>query len=696
MLLSWLCFAAAAFSLLLASASVLRKKPSLATWCFFAGMVVFGIDSLLAGLSLRAIELYDADGLSFLLISKSLAPAAWLAFSLTYSRPDYRQSLAQWKIALAIVAALPIVLSLGFQQQLLDLRLQGDTPQLAFTWLGRIFNVAVLVAYTWVVMNLEHMFRSAIGTARWRVKFVVLGLGVIFAGRIYVRSQALLFSTYDLHWAGIESIALIIGCAFLVIAYVRTGFAEVELYPSRAVLRSSLTVLVVGGYLFTVGILARIVARFGGADNLELQAFVLLLGIAGLAALLVSDRFRQGVHLFISRHFARAQHDSVRIWSEFARRLAHVKSETDLCASSTRLVSETFDVLSSTIWLLDQDNGKFIVGGSTTAQRSEAATEQSLAPAANAVAAGLRTMSSPFDLEAVKEPWAEELRQRNASAFPNGGHRWCVPLRAAEQSLGVLVLADRVNGRQYTFEELQLLQCIADQITSVLLNLRLANEVARARELEALRTMSAFFVHDLKNTASTLNLMLKNMTAHFNDPAFREDALRGIANMAGRIDETIGKLTALRQRPDFKPVATDLNALVNETLEQLNGMPQVAVTKELQPVPDMLADREQIRSVVTNLVLNARDALGAGGLIRVRTEHLGANIVLSISDNGCGMTEAFLRDSLFRPFQSTKKRGLGIGMYQSRMAIEAHGGNIRVESEVGKGTTFQVSLPVRT
>ena len=145
--------------------------------------------------------------------------------------------------------------------------------------------------------------------------------------------------------------------------------------------------------------------------------------------------------------------------------------------------------------------------------------------------------SSPFDLEGIDEPWAEELRQLNPTTFPNGGHRWCVPLRAGEQSLGALVLADRVNGASYTAEELQLLQCIADQVTSVLLNLRLANEVARSRELDAFRTMSAFFVHDLKNTAASLNLMLKNLPVHFDDPAFREDALRGIGNTARRIDD---------------------------------------------------------------------------------------------------------------------------------------------------------------
>ena len=278
--------------------------------------------------------------------------------------------------------------------------------------------------------------------------------------------------------------------------------------------------------------------------------------------------------------------------------------------------------------------------------------------------------------------------------FPNGGNRWCVPLRSGEQCLGALVLADRVNGADYTGEQLQLLRCIAGQVTSVLLNLRLANEVARSREMEAFRTMSAFFVHDLKNAAASLNLMLKNLPVHFDDPAFREDALRGIGNTARRIDEMIGRLTALRQRPDFKPVEADLNQIVSEALDNLDAMPHVELTKELQPLPRVLVDREQIQSVVTNLLLNARDALGQEAAFESARRDLGGSVVLSVADNGCGMSAAFLKDSLFRPFQSTKKKGLGIGMFQSRMIVEAHGGSIRVESEAGKGSTFRVSLPV--
>jgi putative PEP-CTERM system histidine kinase len=412
-----------------------------------------------------------------------------------------------------------------------------------------------------------------------------------------------------------------------------------------------------------------------------------------LAVLLLSDRARQRLHAFVGRHFKKAQHDSVRVWTQFSQRLASVTDQPGLCAVSAKLVSETFDVLSVTVWVCHEETGQLVMGDSTgrTSGNLEGTLSETMSAA---VATGLQGRVSPFDLESVSEVWAEELRRHNWSAFHHGGNRLCVPLHAGTQSLGVLVLADRISGAVYSIEELELLKCIGDQISSVLLNLRLANEVTRAKELEAFRTMSAFFVHDLKNATASLNLMLKNLPVHFDDPAFRQDALRGIANTAQRIDAMISRLSAVRDRPDDVRVDTDLNQVVTSTLESVSDMQDVELIRDLRPLPAIRADREQISSVVTNLVLNARDALAAGGRIEVRTEHRGDRVVLSVRDNGCGMSRDFIKDSLFRPFQSTKKKGLGIGLFQSRAIILAHGGGVHVESEIGKGTSFHASFPV--
>jgi putative PEP-CTERM system histidine kinase len=265
---------------------------------------------------------------------------------------------------------------------------------------------------------------------------------------------------------------------------------------------------------------------------------------------------------------------------------------------------------------------------------------------------------------------------------------------AADRLLGLAILADRVDGAPYTPEELDLLQCIGNLAAAGLLNLRLSEELVLAKQLEAFQTMAAFFVHDLKNVVSGLSLTLDNLSVHFDDPSFRQDALRGISATVTRINHLIGRMSVLRNRTDVKPVESDLNQLVLEALAGLNWLREVELVKELHPLPKILADPERLQNVVTNLLLNAREAVGKGGQVRVQTGQQDGHAVLTVADNGCGMSPVFLRDSLYRPFHTTKKAGLGIGLFQSRMIVEAHRGSIQAESDLGKGTTFLVILPL--
>jgi putative PEP-CTERM system histidine kinase len=440
-----------------------------------------------------------------------------------------------------------------------------------------------------------------------------------------------------------------------------------------------------------------VLAHFGEVANFPVQAFLVLVGGAVLAVLLLSDRVRQRIGLFVSRHFKRPQHDFRQIWTRFTQSLPAVLDEPNLCATSARLISEIFNALSVSVWLLDEPQRKLTCVSSTFESEQERKSSGAVDLSANELSSvGLANNWRPFQLEKADRQWRTLLKDIGAGRFPEGGNRICVPLRAGEQNLGIVVLADRVNAVYYTAEELDLLKCIGDDVAASLLNLRLTTEILERKELEAFQTMSAFFIHDLKNAASTLGLTLQNLPTHFDDPAFREDALRGIKGAADRINHIIGRLGAFRQQLRSMPAEIDLNSLVKEVLENLNGSASAEIVTKLDPLPMIVADQEQLGSVITNLLLNARDAVGAQGRITIETKKVGGWITLSVSDTGCGMSAAFVKDSLFRPFHTTKKQGLGVGMFQAKMIVEAHHGNIQVRSEPGSGTTFQVMLPLNS
>ncbi|MGZ4966004.1 MAG: XrtA/PEP-CTERM system histidine kinase PrsK [Chthoniobacterales bacterium] len=688
-----LCYAAAVSSGLLAVVALFQKQRSPARWWFAAGMLVFAIESVLNALSFGDVLLGVTRWWQMLaMMARSFLPGIWLCFSLTYSRGDYQLFFRRWRLVIVAAFLLPLLPLIWLQGEFLYIHPQEQGGRwLEFVGPVKILNALLLLGAFLVLTNLEKTFRAAVGTMQWRIKFLILGVGIIFGAQIYTRCQAVLLSGYSLSLLNIESAALLIGCGMIAIGYRRSGFGAVDVYPSRAVLHTSFTVLLAGAYLFFVGVLAQIVARRGGSGNFQAQAFVVLVGIALLAVLLLSDRVRRRTRAFISRHFKRPEHDFREIWTAFTRSVSSVLDQTGVCEAAAKLLSNTFNALSVSVWLFDESTQRLTLAAST-AQSSARAREV-------VISAGEFDMpptnSRPLDLEKAREKWAETLRRTAAGIFPEGGNRVCVPLLVRDRWLGVVILADRVSAAPYTLEEIDLLQCVGDQLSASLLNVRLTAEILQGRELEAFRTMSTFFVHDLKNAASTLNLTLQNLPLHFDDPAFRTDALRGIGKTVSRINQLIERLGILRQKLAVDAVELDLNSLVEQTLQDMASTPEVELQKELNPVPQVVADREQLHSVFTNLLLNARDAVLPKGRVSVRTGTLNGWAVVTVADNGCGMSPAFLRDSLFRPFKTTKKNGLGIGMFQSKMIVEAHGGNIQVESETGAGTTFRVLLPLQ-
>ena len=656
-------------------------------------MLTFALENLFGAIWREAVNPETAAFWGMLtLVTKSFLPGIWLCFSFTYSRGSARTLPARAWFLVLTALLIPVGMSLVFRDQFVPL--SPYTESGANWWVrshaaAKTLNCFQLIAAVVILMNLEKTFRSAVGTMQWRIKFIVIGLGIVFGASIYTMSQALLFSEDVLVLSDVDTVALLVGCVLVVIGFIRSGFGEIDVYPSHAALRTSLTFVFAGAYLFIVGVLAQVVARTGKAGAFQLQALVVLLAFALLAMLLLSNRIRQRIHRIVSRHFKRPEYDFRQIWTRVTKSMSDVFDQSGLCAAAAKLISETFNVLSVSIWLLDEQD-RLALAASTSKSEREATD---VLPKLEQNFASIRSLTKPFDLEKAKGDYAEGLRQISLSQFRTGGNRVSVPLWAGNYCMGVAILADRVGGAPYTVEELDLLKCMSDQVAVGLLNLRLTDEITRGKELEAFQAMSAFFVHDLKNAASTLSLTLQNLPVHFDDPLFRRDVLRGIGETADRINAVISRLTALRHL-ELNLAEVNVDLIVDDALKALNGAANVKLTKRLGLQPKLRLDRDQFRSVITNLLLNARDALGPRGEITIETTQNDDWAVVSIIDNGCGMSPSFVKSSLFRPFQSTKKKGLGIGMFQSKMIVEAHRGRIVVESEPAVGTTFRVMLPL--
>jgi putative PEP-CTERM system histidine kinase len=684
--------------IMLALTVICQKERSLVRWIFVAGMLEIAAENVFFAFTSEAVLPEDMIyWQNWRLVVTSFIPGTWLLFSLCYARGNYSKFLRQWRFVLAAIFLIPILLVVLFSNKLIISSEQTRNGSWIFGLgiVGITLNLVSLFAAILGLMNLEATYRAAVGTMLWRIKFMILGLGLILIVQIYTSSEALLFhNTLNLSLQSVTAIATLLGGALILRSLFRAGHFNIDVYPSQSVLRSSLTVMLAGIYFFSVGIFARVVEFFGGDTAFTLKAFILLAALVLVAVLSLSDRIRQHARRFLSRHFQRPLYDYRSMWRRFTKETVSQVKPLELCQATAKFLSDIFQALSITIWLVDEKRENFTLAASTLLSASQANDFKLSDADALTVMQALEQHSDPVDLDGSSENWAAVLRRCHPDEFPRGGSRICVPLMSGGQLLGMIILGDRVEGLPFSWQDFDLLKCVADSMAASLLNIQLSRKILQAGQLEAFQTMSAFFVHDLKNTTSTLNLMLKNLPANFDNPEFRQDALRGITRTVAHINHLIERLGQLRGRLQINPVASDLNELVLAALADVETTPQINLVKAIRPLPKMLLDPEQMLKVVTNLVFNAREAVASTGEVRVETSQNNGYAVLSISDNGCGMKPEFLNQSLFRPFQTTKKNGLGIGLFQSKMIVEAHQGRIHVESQPGKGTTFRIILPI--
>ena len=701
----WLYWLACGLALATGPLALVRKR-TVASWLFLVGVYLLAAEMALCGLAAGAggdVE-KTLGWLAWGFVLRGLIPAVWLAFSLVYCRGNWREFLRGWWPALVVTLVVPVAaVIVGGGDGLFVLeQVDGTENEVIATygWSAKTVSITLLAAALLILVNLEKTFRTAVGTMRWRVKFFIIGLAAIFGMRIYTMSQALLFSELDPGLPVLDAAALLVGCGVMAAGYARSGFSELDIYPSRAVLQSSVTVFVVGGYLAVVGILAQVIAWLGGVGAYQAKALVVLAGLVGLVFLLLSDRFRLAVKHFAAKNFSRPQHDFRNVWTAFSEGVSPALNDGtryDLAETIAKLFSETFEALSVTVFL-PEENGAHLEVAATTFTGERKDDDAAFLNVDEVQAALGQSDVVLHNLDASDKSWAKDLRGLAPVQFDNGGERYVTPFIKDGALLGLAVLGDRVSGKLYTVEENQLLKCLAEQTSASLLNLSLRDDLMAARELKAAQQMSTFFVHDMKNAAHSLRMMTKNAEVHYDDPDFKRDLMKGLGNTSTKIETMVARFASFKDKLVLKRSEADLAEVVGDALDQVVGKSGIEIDRALKAVPGMAIDVPQIQSVVTNLVYNAAEAIaddgdGTGTIFVEARELPDGGAEFSVRDDGPGMEEEFVRDGLFRPFHSTKSKGLGIGMFQSKTIVEAHGGKMLVESVLGEGTEFIIQLP---
>jgi putative PEP-CTERM system histidine kinase len=215
--------------------------------------------------------------------------------------------------------------------------------------------------------------------------------------------------------------------------------------------------------------------------------------------------------------------------------------------------------------------------------------------------------------------------------------------------------------------------------------------LAEAQQFEAYNRLTAFLMHDLNNLIAQQSLIVENAEKHKRNPKFVDDAVETIASSVERMKRVMRQLKRDETKQNAK--STELRFIVSAAVDNCSSREPVPAHDLVGVSASLAVDAEQFTMVLTHLIRNAQDATPPDGNIRVTIREGEGQVAVEITDTGIGMTPEFIRDRLFRPFDSTKgAQGMGIGAYQAREFARKYGGELQVQSAVSQGTTVTIAL----
>jgi putative PEP-CTERM system histidine kinase len=634
-------------------------------------------------------------------ILEQLRSAAWIALiAFVLSHAYGKRDLGGAAIAVSAVISLAIIYCIAVPV----LSAVGVAmPALAMRGVYLAHVVIAVVA----LLLIENLFRNSGREARWSVKYLCFGLGVIFAYDFFVYAQAALLGQIDPHVYAARGVLQAVAVPLLIVSSARSRSWPIDVHISRNFVFHSATLFAAGTYLLVMAAAGYSFRIFDSAWGTVAQALFLAAALVVLAVVLSSGEVQARFKNFINQNFFSYKYDYRTEWLRF---IDAISGSADDLEIPERVVQALANIIGSTggkIWVRRDEDQIFRAVGAWNVNNAPAdipfddAWLTALAECPDAidvrrqagkgVAAGKSTTQTPLP------EWL--------AAYPQA--LIILPLLHGETLVGFVMLSEMRAPRPFDWEDLKLLKTAARQAASYIAEENAARALAQIRRFEDFNHRFAFIVHDVKNLAAQMTLILKNAERHGDNPEFQKDMLHTVGESVSRLRGMLEQLKNPRVIP-LAPSSIDLVDLLQDVAADWKlQVPKLECDLPTGPI-HILGHREQLRAVVGHLIQNAADATASEGMVSLELHIEGVKrsstvhdnntdgkcwAVITVADNGPGMDSKFVENQLFQPLRSAKLSGFGIGAFQARHVARDMGGRLDIESKTGSGTRVCVRLP---
>ncbi|MBK5206977.1 MAG: PEP-CTERM system histidine kinase PrsK, partial [Polaromonas sp.] len=430
------------------------------------------------------------------------------------------------------------------------------------------------------------------------------------------------------------------------------------------------------------------VRYFGGEWGRALQLALVFFALVILLVLGLSGSVRAKLRVFLGKHFFRYRFDYREEWLKFTRTLSAKNSPQEMGQQVIRGLADMLESPAGGLWIKNKGEAAF----SQTARWNLAQTLEK-EDANSPLCQFMMTSGWVINLEEYRSfprrygqlklpTWLQELAQA-----------WLVvPLMVGEDLIGFVVLASARTRVDVNWEVNDLLKTAGRQAASFLAQMQATEALLDVRKFDAFNRMSAFVVHDLKNIVTQLSLMMKNAKRLSHNPEFQQDMLMTVENSLDRMRQLM-----LQLREGATPPGTAFGVNLGTIIQRIEAVAAGRGRKLEVQLSEPVVTRgheERLERVIGHVVQNAFDATDPSGRVWLNLDRYGGQARIVVGDTGKGMSPDFIRDRLFKPFQTTKQAGMGIGAYESFQYVQELGGRIEVDSELGQGTTVKMLLPL--
>lgn len=674
-------FAFLAFSVLAILLLVSWRKQS------FGGLAILAtIFTALWAASAAGFAGYSTPGIEFVQLAELARNASWILFLLKVlesetQRPENRnrwpKKVFLYSIGLALATVIVAVIPL----------------------LSRYFPIPTLITketilVTWVAFSIfgllliEQLFRGTDYDNRWAIKHLCLGLGCLFAYDFFLFSDALLFKYLNPHLWNARGVVNGLAAPLIAISIARNPSWALGIHVSRKVVFHSVTLLGAGIYLLVMAVVGYFIRLYGGTWGVVLQvAFLCGAGLL-LFVLLFSAKIRAQVRILLSKHFFSYKHDYREEWLKFTQILS--ESGEDVTERVIRAISALVNSPGGSLWITKDSSRYEYLGGWNMPE-----PKQLVSSSSDSFGKYLEDQKWIIDIsEYIQDPDNYEGLVLPTWISSTNNAWLIIPLLFKGNNIGFVILTKSEVQETINWEDRDLLKTAGQQAASLLAQHQSDQALLQARQFEAFNRLSAYVVHDLKNILAQQSLILSNAEKHKHKPEFVDDVIRTIRNSVDRMTRLMEQMRSGIRGASANDI--DLAGLLAEV---------IANHSHQQPVPShdlshselsVRADREQLATVFGHIIQNAQEATGKNGQVWVRLAYNSGQALIEVEDNGPGMDGDFVKNRLFRPFDSTKGlTGMGVGVFESREYIRALGGDIHVRSTPNQGSLFSIVLPCK-